>query len=74
MASFHGKRGALRSERLFGASLNATVEGTRAERGTGLGLVLCRDFVERSGGAMRVSSELGRGTTVSFTLPKALAP
>lgn len=62
------------AERLFGASLNATVEGTRAERGTGLGLVLCRDFVERSGGAMRVSSEPGRGTTVSFTLPKALAP
>lgn len=62
------------AERLFGATLNATVEGTRAERGTGLGLVLCRDFVERSGGAMRVSSEPGRGTTVSFTLPKALAP
>jgi signal transduction histidine kinase len=37
--------------------------------GLGLGLYVCRDLVERQGGRIAASSELGRGTTISFTLP-----
>ncbi|MCA8829659.1 tetratricopeptide repeat protein [Hymenobacter sp. BT728] len=46
--------------------------GTAQERGTGLGLVLVRDFVERNGGRLRVESAgPQQGTTVVFSLPRA---
>ncbi len=44
--------------------------GTANERGTGLGLLLCKEFVERHGGSIWLESEAGKGTTVRFTLPK----
>jgi signal transduction histidine kinase len=43
--------------------------GTAGEKGTGLGLILCKDFVERNGGQLSIQSELGNGSEVSFTLP-----
>lgn len=43
--------------------------GTANEQGTGLGLILCKEFVERHGGRIWVESEVGRGTIVRFTLP-----
>ena len=45
--------------------------GTAGEKGTGLGLIICREFVEKNGGEITVESKPGEGTTFSFTLPMA---
>jgi signal transduction histidine kinase len=44
-------------------------KGTANEQGTGLGLILCKEFVERHGGEIRVKSDIGKGTTFTFSLP-----
>lgn len=43
--------------------------GTEGERGTGLGLILCQNFIRRNNGKIWIESEFGNGTTVSFSLP-----
>lgn len=43
--------------------------GTEGEKGTGLGLVLCKQFIDRHGGQIWIESAPGQGTTVFFTLP-----
>jgi len=48
-----------------------STQGTAKERGTGLGLMLSRDFLSKNGGKLTVDSEPGKGSVFSFTLPLA---
>lgn len=57
------------AEQLFNAQKQFSREGTRAEKGTGLGLTICREVVKKYGGKISVETEKGRGTTFHFTLP-----
>lgn len=56
--------------KLFRIDVKLTNEGTRGEIGTGLGLVLCKEFIEKNKGKITVKSTLGQGTTFRITLPK----
>lgn len=59
-----------KAERLFREEIHESSRGTSNEKGTGLGLVLCREFVEKNGGQIRVHSRPQQGSSFSFTLPK----
>ena len=47
-----------------------TSNGTAQEQGTGLGLMLCKEFLAKNNGHLRIQSEIGKGSIFSFTLPK----
>ncbi len=49
-----------------------TTKGTMDEKGTGLGLMLCKEFIEKNGGTITVESSYGEGSTFRFTLPLAI--
>ena len=46
-----------------------TTHGTSNEKGTGIGLTLCKEFLEKNNGHLMIKTELGKGSTFSFTLP-----
>ncbi len=58
-------------EKLFRIDIQFTKPGTSKEKGTGLGLMLCKELVEKHGGKIKVESEPGKGSKFIFTLPSA---
>ena len=60
-----------RIEKIFERFHQVDASDTRQKEGTGLGLAICRSIVQQHGGTIRVESELGRGSTFTFTLPLA---
>lgn len=57
-------------KRLFAVESHFTTTGTANEKGTGLGLLLCKEFIENTGGTISVKSVYGKGAIFSFTVPK----
>ncbi len=56
--------------KLFRIDSHHTTYGTNDEKGSGLGLILCKEMIELNGGKIGVASKPGEGTTFLFTLPK----
>ncbi|QQS35427.1 MAG: PAS domain-containing protein [Ignavibacteriales bacterium] len=58
-------------EKLFKIDSHHSTTGTEEERGTGLGLIICKEMIEKLGGSLKVASRENEGSTFSFTIPLA---
>jgi len=61
-------------DNLFRIDAKSTRTGTGGEVGTGLGLILCKELVEKNGGTIRVESEIGKGSRFIVSLPRKEIP
>jgi signal transduction histidine kinase len=61
-------------DKLFRIDVNHSTPGTDNEQGTGLGLIICKEMVERNNGQIWVESRPNQGTTIAFTVPTASEP
>ncbi|HWS00010.1 MAG TPA: hybrid sensor histidine kinase/response regulator [Prolixibacteraceae bacterium] len=59
---------------LFQVNVNTRRPGTEGEQSTGLGLLLCKEFVEKHGGELWAESEEGKGSAFYFTIPENKLP
>ena len=57
-------------EKLFRPEIHFSTRGTANEKGSGIGLTLCKEFVEKNGGEISVESKINKGSTFLFTVPK----
>ena len=57
--------------KLFRIDVHHTTSGTESETGTGIGLILCKELVDKNGGTIWAESEIGKGSTFKFTIPKS---
>lgn len=57
-------------DKIFNKDIHYTSKGTGGEKGSGLGLDLCLDFIEKHNGTINAESKPGEGTTIEFSLPK----
>jgi len=62
-----------RQETLFNMGLNTTTTGTAKEKGTGLGLILCKELIEKNNGEIRITSQVEKGSCFEFSLPSTSA-
>jgi PAS domain S-box-containing protein len=60
------------ADNLFKIDVNVSRKGTYAEKGTGLGLLVCKEFIDKHKGNIHVQSEENKGSTFLITLPKQL--
>jgi signal transduction histidine kinase len=58
--------------KLFRLDKKHSSKGTANEKGTGLGLILCQEFIEKNGGKLSVKSRPGKGSVFSFSFPAAV--
>lgn len=56
-------------DKLFATSFSSSISGTDNEKGSGLGLLLVKDFVAQHGGTIQIESSIGKGTSFKFTIP-----
>jgi ligand-binding sensor domain-containing protein/signal transduction histidine kinase len=59
--------------KIFEVMSSKSTQGIRGESGTGLGLIICKEFIEKQGGTIAAISEVGKGSTFYFTIPNKIS-